>query len=585
MNCTRALAAPLLAASLLGLPCHTVWAASAAAPATAPAATGLDTDLFYQLLLAELQLQQREAGAAFSLVRDAARQTQRPELYKRAVEMALQAHSGPSALTAAREWASAHPKSDEPHRFVLQILLALKRPAETGPSLRALVQLSPAEKRQDVIAAIPQTLARSSDKAAVLRAVREALQPYLNVPPSSTTAAAWSSLGRVQLEAGEHASALKSARQALSSDPQHLMAAALALDLLQRGQNDAETLVLRYLHTQPAPSAQDWIQLGYARVLSEQQRFQDARFALAELLQRNPQQAEAWLLQGSLQFQDRDWALAQASLEQFLQLTQERPSESHRQGQTQAYLLLAQMAEQRQDSAAANQWLNRIEDMDAFMAAQLRRAQSWARQGRVEEARALLLQQPERSPEDARRKLHAEAQLLRDIGAYQTALPLYATLTLRFPDDPDLLYEQAMTAEKAGDTGTMEQTLRTLIDRFPDFHHAYNALGYAWADRNERLPEAKALIQRAVEMAPNDAYILDSLGWVEFRLGNRAEALRILQDAYRRKPDAEIAAHLGEVLWSLQRTEEARRIWAEGLRLNPDNDTLRETLQRLHVRP
>ena len=131
----------------------------------------------------------------------------------------------------------------------------------------------------------------------------------------------------------------------------------------------------------------------------------------------------------------------------------------------------------------------------------------------------------------------------------------------------------------------METLLRQLIAAKPDHHHAYNALGYALADRNQRLPEAKQLIEQAVSLAPGDAYLQDSLGWVEFRLGNHARALSLLRDAYAKRPDAEIAAHLGEVLWAQGLQDEARRVWREGLALAQDNETLQSTLKRLNVQP
>jgi len=131
----------------------------------------------------------------------------------------------------------------------------------------------------------------------------------------------------------------------------------------------------------------------------------------------------------------------------------------------------------------------------------------------------------------------------------------------------------------------MEQLLRRLIALKPDHYHAYNALGYSLADRNVRLPEAKQLIEKALSLAPEDAYIQDSLGWVEFRLVNTARALVILQAAYRKRPDAEIAAHLGEVLWTMGQRDEALKIWREGLLLASDNDTLNATLKRFRVTP
>ena len=140
-----------------------------------------------------------------------------------------------------------------------------------------------------------------------------------------------------------------------------------------------------------------------------------------------------------------------------------------------------------------------------------------------------------------------------------------------------------MLAEKMDNLPEMERLLRQVIAAKPDYHHAYNALGYSLAERNVRLPEAKELIQKALTFAPGDPFISDSLAWVEFRMGNKAEALRILDTAYKARPDAEIAAHLGEVLWSLGQRDRAQAIWREGLLLNSENDTLQETLKRLRV--
>lgn len=191
---------------------------------------------------------------------------------------------------------------------------------------------------------------------------------------------------------------------------------------------------------------------------------------------------------------------------------------------------------------------------------------------------------PERSEDDARLKLNAEVGLLREFKQYQLAHETLTQALLKTPDDPDLLYEQSMMAEKLGSLDEMERLLRQIIQLKPDFHQAYNALGYSLADRNTRLPEAKALIQKALEYAPSDPFIQDSLGWVEFRMGNKTEALRIFEAAYKAKPDAEIAAHLGEVLWSLGQRERAVALWKEGRMISPDNETLLETLKRLRVK-
>ena len=179
----------------------------------------------------------------------------------------------------------------------------------------------------------------------------------------------------------------------------------------------------------------------------------------------------------------------------------------------------------------------------------------------------------------------AEVQLLREAKQLQTAYELLGTAVAQSPQDGDLLYEQAMLADKLGKTSDMERLLKKLIASHPDYHHAYNALGYSYADRGIQLEEARRLIRKALEFAPDDPYINDSLAWAEFRSGNFAEALRILEIAFKAKPDAEIAAHMGEVLWAMGNKARALGTWREGLKIDSDNATLQDTLKRLQAKP
>lgn len=286
-------------------------------------------------------------------------------------------------------------------------------------------------------------------------------------------------------------------------------------------------------------------------------------------------------MQAALHLQDEQLAQSEASLQQFTAALQ--ASSQSRLGMTPAYLLYAQIAEKRGDFDTAEGWLRRIDTEPDLFNAQIRRAALWARQGKLTQARALLHTVPTRTPEEERIKLMAEIQFLRDASQYSEALALQEQAVAQFPDDNDLLYDHAMLADKAGQPNTMERLLRQLIARQPDYHHAYNALGYSFAERGIRLKEAKELIEKALTFAPEDPLITDSLGWVEFRLGNRAEALRLLEWAYQKRPDADIAAHLGEVLWSMGQHDRAKAFWKEGQKINASNQTLRETLKRLDV--
>lgn len=572
-----ALAAALLAAWAAGAPVQAQQAPETVA--AAPADSGMDAELFYQLLLGELTSRGSEPASGFALILDAARKTGNPALYQRAVEMAFEARSGDAALQAARAWKQAQPKSREANRYVLQILVALNRLQESVEPLKTEVALADAEDRPAVIASAARAYARASDKKLAATVVEQGLADQLNKP--DTGPAAWSSVGRLRLAAGDTDGALEAARRGHTLNATAEGPVLLALELMDPKLPQAEALVRGYMDGKPLPE----LRLSYARALLDANRQPEALQQLQLVTQERPELPEAWLARGTLLVQDNQLAQAEESLKKYLELAQAQPGEDRRRGQSQAFLSLAQIAERKGDYAQANAWLDRIENSQDLIQAQNRRASILARQGRLDEARKLIQAVPERTPADARMKTMAEVQLLRDNKQYQPAYELLSQVIARDPADVDLLYDQAMIAEKMERFDEMERLLRELMTKKPDYHHAYNALGYSFADRNVRLPEAKQLIQKALEYAPGDPFISDSLGWVEFRLGNKAEALRILQAAYKDRPDAEIAAHLGEVLWSLGQADQAKTVWREGLLINGENETLQETLKRLKVKP
>jgi len=360
----------------------------------------------------------------------------------------------------------------------------------------------------------------------------------------------------------------------------------VALELFDPKLPAAEVVIKKYLSDNSKPIPE--IRMGYARGLLDSQRYGEAGTQLQIVIKDKPDYAPAWLVLGSLQLQDNQLALAQSSLERYTALSlaanlQSEEDEPNR-GLAQAYLSLAQIAEKRKDFAGAEAWINKIENSSDMMQAQTRRASILASRGQLAEGRQLIRSLPERNPGDGRLKVLAEIGLLRDLKQYQLAYDLLGQTSAASPQDSDLMYDQAMMAEKLGQLPEMERLLRRVIAIKPDAYNAYNALGYSFADRNVRLPEAKALIQKALEFVPNDPFIRDSLGWAEFRMGNNTEAAKIFADAFKTKPDAEIAAHYGEVLWAMGQRDKALGVWREGQLLNPENETLVETLKRLNVK-
>ncbi|MDZ4125773.1 MAG: hypothetical protein U1E02_16590, partial [Hydrogenophaga sp.] len=307
----------LLVALLLG---GSMTAQAQTSPSTPPASeatspvvnSALNAPLFYQLLLGELNVQAGEPGTGYSLILDAARKQRDALLYRRAVDVALQARSGEAALTAARAWAQDLPQSPEAHRFVLQILLALNRTGEASPVLRAILDRSSPAERNDTLNAIPQTFARVPDKAQALAVVREALAGVLK--QRDHAAAAWTTLGRMELALDQLPASLASARQGHQSDPTSPFPALLALELLERGQPEAEALVRRHLLVSPqTPSGIPPVGLTYARILLDLQRYADARSQLDSITASQPALAEPWLLLATLQVQDNALPAATAS--------------------------------------------------------------------------------------------------------------------------------------------------------------------------------------------------------------------------------------------------------------------------------
>lgn len=553
-------------------------AAAHAAPSSDDEAAALNAELFYEILVSEMTASSGDPGTAYALMLEAARRSRDGQLYRRATEIALQARSGQSALIAAQAWKEALPQSREANRFLLQILIALNRIDETTDLLKQELAASAPRTRIATIQALPQLYGRGSDKAQATAVVEKALANELNNP--AVAPSAWITIGRMRLASGDKAGALEAARRASELEPTNDGAALLALLLMESGVKDAEALLKPYFAGTPIPE----IRMTYSRVLLEGQRFAEAQAQLEAVTRERPDMAEAWLVDASLNLQANRLPQAEASLQKFLALLEPLPpSETRANAQTQAYLLLSQVAEKRGDFAQADAWLNRIDNPAALISAQSRRASLLAKQGKITQARAVLRALPAKTADEEKQKLLAEVQLLREVQQYDAAYEVQSQAVARYPDDVDLAYEQAMLAERLGKLDVMERQLRAIIARQPDYQHAYNALGYSFAERGVKLQEARELIAKALQLAPGDPFITDSLGWVEFKLGHREEAARLLQEAFRAQPDAEIGAHLGEVLWSMGQQDQAKAVWRQGQQLNPDNGTLKDTLKRLGV--
>ena len=531
------LAPAVLSLAFTGAP--SIAQTSPETPEAPIANSGMNGEMLYEILVGELNIQQGQPLVGFSLLLDAARKSNDAQLFARAVEIALKERSGDGALMAARSWSQALPQDRLANLNLLQILIALNKTSETLDPLKKEIAFSPASERNAAIRVVPRYYARITDTAAAAEVIQKALDSYTT--NSVTASAAWSAIGRMQMLSANLNGALLSVQKSMATNLKtDVSAPFLALELLGRGVKDAEVLVTQALAQQDKPD----YPMAYVRVLIEAKRYPEAAEQAQSITQRFPTHAEAWLLLGSLQFEQGLDKQADASLQTYIGMAQKAPSENTQRG---------------------------------IIQAQSRRASILAKQGKLKEARLLISQLPATNDDDVRSRLMAELQLLREFRQWQAAFDLLAQ---HAGEDLDLLYEQAMMAEKINRVEEMEKLLRTVIQKDPSHFNAYNALGFSLADRNVRLKEAKELIVKALTLAPGDPFITDSLGWVEFRLGNTSQALALLEKAFKDRADAEIAAHLGEVLWQLKRESEAIAIWRKGLEILPTNETLQQTLQR-----
>jgi len=598
LSTSQAVCALVVAGCIWALPAH-VQAASKMAPTPAPAGvdnSDLDASLFYQLLIGELELTASEGSTAVLVMLDAANKTKNEQIYKRATDMALQIRAGSQALSVVQAWRTALPASREAHRYLIQLLVAMNRSPETPEPLRSLIKLTSAAERPGLIASLPRFFERTSDSKAVPEIIEAALKSSVDEPETRT--ASLVSIGRSWLTAGNNAKALDYAQRAHVQDKSAEGPVLLAVAVLPVVA-EAEPVIVGYLQANPRASA---IRMIYARALSVSQRHAEALAQVETVTRDEPGQSAPWLTLGALHLELRQPKEATAALKTFIDRVQAAPAPTPPspdaaavpaeeeqvaadpdRGLTQAWLMLAQSAELQGDFKGAEDWLSKVQMPQRALEVQVRRASLLARQGRLAEGVELIRSAPAGSEDEARAKVLAEVQLLREARQWAQASAVLSEANQRFVDDPDLLYEQSMMEEKLNNVAEMERLLRRVIALRPDHHHAHNALGFSLADRGLRLPEAKALIEHALQLAPGEPFITDSLGWVEYRMGNQAEAIKQLTRAYQSRPDPEIAAHLGEVLWVSGQRDEARRVLREGTRRDQANDVLRETVTRLKV--
>ncbi|AJX16864.1 hypothetical protein WI80_29305 [Burkholderia ubonensis] len=531
----------------------------------------LTSQIVYQVLAAEVALQRNQPAPAFQTYLALARDTRDPRMAQRATEIALAAQSPADALSAANLWRQYAPDSNRASQVDAALLVLAGKPADAQPMLARELARATGDTRGPAILALQALLARGADRVGGLAVLRDMLKNDMNRPEAQLA------IARQQLAVDDKDGAAQSLKQALQIRPDYLPA---ALMLSQMGPAERAAGIASFeKYVQQNPKSRD-ARLALSQLYLADERLDDAQKQFETMRKLDSNDPTPLMALALIKIQQKKLDDATAYLKQYVQLGAKQPNADVGQG----YIYLAQIAIDQGNDATASQWLDKVDQTSQhYLPAQITRAQLLQKQGKTDEARKVLDNLPVNDPRDAAVIARTDASILFTAKRYGEAEMRLSRAVADFPDDPDLRYDYAMAAEKTGHYTTMEQQLRELIRTQPDNPQAYNALGYSLADRNQRLPEASKLIEKANALAPNDAYIMDSLGWVKFRMGDTAGATKVLRRAYDLQPNAEIGAHLGEVLWKSGAQEEARTAWRAAQKLEPDNDTLVQTLKRLQI--
>lgn len=529
-----------------------------------PPRQDLSPQLLYQFLLGEIAGQRGELTLASETFLDLAVKTRDPRIARRATELAIFARKPTNAIKAAQLWLERDPDSLKARQTYVSMLINAGRLKDARPHLEWLLKNSGRSVGESFLQ-LPGMLLRHQDKAAVLALMNELAAAYPSVPEASLAVA------QVAWHAGQSERALQAADEALRLKPGWEAVALFKGQILQRKGDDP---VVQYWQAFLAqhPDARE-VRLALARQYARMSRIQDSRAQFEILRSQGQDRPEILVSLGLLAVQMNDLDAAEGYF---------RSALAHEQADhDQVRLHLGQLGEARRQYEEALNWYRSVQDGRNRFEAGLKAAVVLGRLGRVDEGRTLLAGLAADTDADRVQIIQAEAQMLREAKHYEQVYAVLSRGLEALPETPELLYDRAMAAEKLDRLDLLEQDLRLLIRLKPDYAHAYNALGYTLADRTDRIAEAIELLGQALKLAPDDPFILDSMGWALFKAGRVDAAVDYLKRAYAMQPDPEIAAHLGEALWVRGERDEARRIWQGSMREHPDNESLRETLGRL----
>lgn len=528
-----------------------------------PAPVPEDEDLFYQLLVAEFAGARGQLGVALDAYLRAMELSDDPEVAARATRLSLYANRDDDGIRAARRWVQLDPDELAARQALGMLYVRKGETAQARRQLREVI-LKAGDQAGDAIAELGAGIAREEDRDAVLEVLRGLAGEFPDLPEAQLI------LAQAALQSGRPELALSAARAGLRRDPDSRQLRVMeGQALLEMERADEGVAVFEALIAQRPDD--DELRLYLARVLLQAGRDQEALVHFRRLLEERPNDAAVLYATGLLTLEEGHPDLARPYFMRLIELGERR---------NEAAFFLGRVAEELGETDEAMNWYRRVRG-EYRPQATLRAALLQKEDGDLEGARATLQDFRQRNPDDAVRGYLMEADLLRQVEDHDEALRVYDRALSQYPGDLDLIYGRGILHAMQKDVERAEADFRAVLQQQPDHVHALNALGYTLVDLTDRIEEGFELIRRAYAQEPDNGPVLDSMGWAYFRMGEYDRALAYLERAYEAMPDAEVAAHIGEVLWTMGRRDEAREAWLEGAELDAAHPVLRETVQRL----
>ena len=530
-----------------------------------------NAEFVFRYLTAEIAGQRGELGLSTKLFFELAKSTRDVRLAERAAKVAIYSKNPQAALETTRLWVELDANSTDAKQAATQIYLMNGDLIAAKPLIQQLLEKE--ETRANGFLYLNNLLSHQSNKNAVLQLVQELAAPYSHLAEAHFT------IGQAAFQADNQELALSEIKRANQLHPHWEMGAIQQADILFTiSPNQAIDFYRSFLTDNP--NAND-ARLNLSRMLIKQLRFNETKPELVKLSKLSNSNPEILVVVGLMSVQINEFGDAEKYFKKALS--------SNIKHKDPIYIYLGQIAEKNKNDTEAINWYSQVQQSepnalpqqtDHYLDAKLSIANVISRNQGSDAAIKMLDELENLNNIELAQVISAQANLLAQSKRFQESYELLSKAVANMPDSSELIYDLAMSAERVNQFTVLETQLRTLIKIKPSFAQAYNALGYSFADRNIKLEEANKLISKALELSPGDHYILDSMGWVQYKLGNLEKAFEYLSKAYNLQNDSEIAAHLGEVLWKQGKQNEASKLWEDALKTSPENEVLVKTIKK-----